>query len=318
MNHDFNEAQQGTQGGGLLAVDDPRGTYFKTVRDLLRYAVSTYHEANLSFGHGCDNAYDEAAYLILHTLNLPIRQLEPYLDARLLPEEVLDVLLQIDRRAQERIPVAYITNEAWQGTFPFYVDERVLIPRSFIYEVLGEPIARWLPDAAKVGRALDLCTGSGCLAIQLAHHYPQAMIDASDLSLDALEVAAINIEQYGLEDSIRLIHSDLLLGLEDESYDLIISNPPYVDAESVDDLPEEYLHEPEMALGSGEDGLDATREILRTAGPLLNPHGVLIVEIGHNRAVLEAAYPQLPFTWLHTASGDQFIFLLTKEDLMRL
>lgn len=286
-----------------------------TVRDLLRFAVSRFNEAGLSYGHGTDNAHDEAAYLILSLLKLPIDTLEPYLDARLLPSEVTTVLDAIARRALERVPVAYLTHEAWQGEFSFYVDERVLVPRSFIYELLGEPLTPWIEHPELVHRALDLCTGSGCLAIQLAHHYPDAEVDAVDISLDALEVAAINVEHYGLDEQIQLIHTDMTEGLE-ETYDLIVSNPPYVDEESVDELPPEYLHEPEIALGSGRDGLDATRVILAEASRLLNPKGVLLVEIGHNRDVLEAAYPALPFTWLETSSGDGFVFLLTREELV--
>ena len=291
--------------------------YLSTVRDMLRFAVSRFNEAGLAFGHGSDNAHDEAAYLILHTLNLPLDLLEPYLDAVLLPSEKRRLLALIERRVNERVPVAYLTNQAWQGEFDFYVDERVLVPRSFIYELLGEPLRPWIEYDELVHTALDLCTGSGCLAIQMAHHYPAAEIDAVDLSLDALEVAAINIEDYGLEDRINLIHTDLFEGLEG-TYDLIVSNPPYVDAESVDMLPDEYLHEPELALGSGEDGLDATRQILLHAAKYLNPKGVLLVEIGHNRDVLEAAYPELPFTWLETSGGDGFVFLLTREQLLGL
>ena len=287
----------------------------KTVRDLLRFAVSRFYQAGLFFGHGSDNAYDEAAYLILHTLHLPPDTLEPYLDAELLPQEREAVLAVLARRVLERIPAAYITNEAWQGEFDFYVDERVLVPRSFISELLGEPLLPWLEHEELVHRALDLCTGSGCLAVQMAHHYPAAEIDAADISLDALEVAAINVERYGLEERINLIHTDLFEGL-DGAYDLIVSNPPYVDAESVADLPEEYLCEPEIALGSGEDGLDAVRRILDQAAALLNPRGVLLVEIGHNRDVLEAAFPELPFVWLETSGGDGFVFLLTREQLL--
>ncbi len=288
---------------------------FQTVRDLLRFAVSRFTDAGLTYGHGTSNAYDEAAYLILSALKLPIDRLEPFLDAQLLPNEVQQVVSLIERRAEERVPVAYLTNEAWQGDFNFYVDERVIVPRSFIFELLGEPLEPWIEHPELVHRALDLCTGSGCLAIQMAHHYPDAEIDAVDISLDALEVASINVQNYGLEDRIQLIHSDLVEGLE-EPYDLIISNPPYVDAESVDALPQEYLHEPELALGSGEDGLDATHVILQNAARLLNPQGVLLVEIGHNRDVLEAAYPSLPFMWMETQSGDGFVFLLTREDLV--
>lgn len=289
--------------------------YLSTVRDVLRFAVSRFNEAGLAFGHGSDNAHDEAAYLILHTLNLPLDLLEPYLDAVLLPSEKRRLLALIERRVNERVPVAYLTNQAWQGEFDFYVDERVLVPRSFIYELLGEPLRPWIEYDELVHTALDLCTGSGCLAIQMAHHYPAADVDAVDISLDALEVAAVNVEDYGLEDRINLIHTDLFEGLEG-TYDLIVSNPPYVDAESVAELLPEYLHEPEEALGSGEDGLDATRQIILQAAKFLNPRGVLLVEIGHNRDVLEAAYPELPFTWLETSGGDGFVFLLTREQLL--
>ena len=280
----------------------------KTVRDMLRFAVSRFNEAGLFFGHGSDNAHDEAAYLILHTLHLPLDTLEPYLEA---------VLALVQRRVEERVPVAYLTNQAWQGEYDFYVDERVIVPRSFVYELLGEPLAPWIEYPELVHRALDLCTGSGCLAIQIADHYPAAQVDAVDISLDALEVAAINVEEYGLQERINLIHTDLFEGLEG-TYDLIVSNPPYVDAESVAALPEEYLHEPELALGSGADGLDATREILLQAAKFLNPKGVLLVEIGHNRDALEAAYPELPFMWLETSGGDGFVFLLTREQLLGL
>ena len=287
----------------------------KTVRDFLRFAISRFNETQLSFGHGSDNAHDEAAYLILHTLHLPLDTLEPYLDAVLLPHERTQLLEKLHRRVIDREPVAYITHQAWQGDYDFYVDERVLVPRSFIYELLGEPLSPWIEYPELVHRALDLCTGSGCLAIQLADHYPAAEVDAVDISLDALEVAAYNVQDYGFEDRINLIHTDLFEGLEG-TYDLIISNPPYVDAQSVADLPEEYLHEPKIALGSGEDGLDATRQILLHAAKYLNPKGVLLVEIGHNRDVLEAQYPELPFIWLETSGGDGFVFLLTREQLL--
>ena len=288
-----------------------------TLRDFLRFAVSRFQQAGLVFGHGSDNAHDEAAYLILHTLHLPLDMLEPYLDAALLADEKTELLGKLRERIEQRIPVAYITQHARQGDFDFYVDERVIVPRSFIYELLGEPLSPWIEYPELVHRALDLCTGSGCLAIQMAAHYPAAQIDAVDISLDALEVAAVNVEDYGLQERIQLVHTDLFEGLEG-TYDLIVSNPPYVDAESVGALPEEYLHEPELALGSGEDGLDATREILLQAAKFLNPRGVLLVEIGHNRDVLEREYPELPFVWLDTSGGDGFVFLLTREQLLGL
>ena len=288
-----------------------------TLRDFLRFAVSRFQQAGLVFGHGSDNAHDEAAYLILHTLHLPLDMLEPYLDAALLADEKTELLGKLRERVEQRVPVAYITQHARQGDFDFYVDERVIVPRSFIYELLGEPLSPWIEYPELVHRALDLCTGSGCLAIQMAAHYPAAQIDAVDISLDALEVAAVNVEDYGLQERIQLVHTDLFEGLEG-TYDLIVSNPPYVDAESVEALPEEYLHEPELALGSGEDGLDATREILLQAAKFLNPRGVLLVEIGHNRDVLEREYPELPFVWLDTSGGDGFVFLLTREQLLGL
>ena len=293
----------------------PAALHLRTVRDVLRFAVSEFNRAGLFFGHGSDNAHDEAAYLILHSLDLPLDRLDPYLDAVLLPAERHDLLAKIQRRVTERLPVAYLTHQAWQGEFEFYVDERVIVPRSFIYELLGDGLRPWIEYDELVHRALDLCTGSGCLAVQMAYHYPDAEIDAVDISLDALEVAAINVEDYGLEERINLIHTDLFEGLEG-TYDLIVSNPPYVDAESVAELPPEYLHEPELSLGSGDDGLDATRQILLYAAKYLNPKGVLLVEIGHNREVLEQTYPELPFTWLETSGGDGFVFLLTREQLL--
>ena len=289
--------------------------HLSTIRDVFRYTVSQFNAAELFYGHGNDNAFDEAAYLIVHCLQLPSDALDTFYDAKLLPDEIDAILSVVYERIDTRKPLAYLTNEAFQGEFDFYVDERVLVPRSFIYELLGEPLSPWLEYPELVHNALDLCTGSGCLAIQMAYHYPAAQVDAVDLSLDALEVAAINVERYGLEERVQLIHTDLFEGIE-QTYDLIISNPPYVDAESVEALPEEYLHEPEMALGSGDDGLDATREILLQAAKYLNPRGVLLVEIGHNREVLEVAYPELPFLWMETSGGDGFVFLLTREQLL--
>ncbi len=286
-----------------------------TVRDWLRFAVSRFNEAKLFFGHGSDNAFDEAAYLILHTLHLPLDRLEPFLDASLTHGESEEVQAVIERRVRERIPAAYLTHEAWLGEHRFYVDERVIVPRSFIAELLREQLSPWMEEPAEVTRALDLCTGSGCLAILTALAFPNAEVDAVDVSKDALDVAAKNVADYGLTDRIEPIESDLFTALGGRTYDVILSNPPYVNAESVAALPPEYQAEPALALGSGEDGLDATRQILATAKAHLNPGGLLVVEIGHNRDVLEAAYPTLPFTWLDTESGDQFVFLLRREDL---
>ncbi|MBV8657331.1 MAG: 50S ribosomal protein L3 N(5)-glutamine methyltransferase [Burkholderiales bacterium] len=287
-----------------------------TLRDLIRFAVSRFNEAKLFFGHGSTSAFDEAAYLVLHTLHLPLDRLEPFMDARLTPEEIRNVISIVEARVNTRKPAAYLTHEAWLGPYRFYVDERVIVPRSFIAELMPDALEPWIEYPELVHRALDLCTGSGCLAILLAEHYPDAMVDAVDLSADALEVAARNVADYGLEERVRLVQSDMLTALAGETYDLIVSNPPYVDAPSVAALPDEYLHEPEMALGSGEDGLDATRIILEQASQFLAPQGVLVVEIGHNREMLEPQFPELPFTWLETSSGDGFVFLLTREELV--
>lgn len=286
-----------------------------TVRDMLRFAVSRFNAAGLFFGHGTDNAWDEAVYLVLHTLKLPLDRLEPFLDARLLEEERDALLAVLRRRIEERLPAAYLTHEAWLGEHRFYVDERVIVPRSFIAELLHDQLTPWVEDPWGVSGVLDLCTGSGCLAILAALAFPQAEVDAVDISPDALAVAARNVEDYGLQERLHLIESDAFRKLSGRRYDVIISNPPYVNAESVAALPQEYLHEPKLALGSGEDGLDFTRIILREAKGHLNPGGLLIVEIGHNRDALEAAFPSLPFTWLETTAGDEHVFLLHEEDL---
>jgi ribosomal protein L3 glutamine methyltransferase len=290
-------------------------TELTTVRDYLRYAVSRFTAAQLFFGHGSDNAWDEAVYLTLHTLSLPLDRLEPFLDARLLPHEREALLDIYRRRCEERLPAAYLTHEAWLGEHRFYVDERVIVPRSFIAELLDDQLAPWIEDPWAIESALDLCTGSGCLAILTALAFPNAEVAAVDLSKDAISVAERNVADYGLYDRIELIRSDAFKKLEGRKFDLIVSNPPYVNAESVAALPPEYRHEPELALGSGEDGLDFTRIILREAKQHLTEHGILIVEIGHNRAELEAAYPTLPFTWLDTAAGDDYVFLLHATDL---
>jgi ribosomal protein L3 glutamine methyltransferase len=289
-------------------------SYLTTVRDLLRFAISQFETAKLFYGHGTQNAFDEAAYLILSTLYLPLDKLEPFLDAKLLPDEIAMVLKVIETRVMTRKPAAYLTHEAWLHDYRFYVDERVIVPRSFIAELLLQQLNPWVSFPELIHRGLDLCTGSGCLAIMMAEAFPDAQIEASDLSSDALNVAKLNVETYGLTERITLLHSDLFDEIK-QTYDLIISNPPYVDALSIDALPEEYLHEPTMALGSGYDGLDMTRQILKQAAHFLNPEGLLIVEIGHNRDVLEQAYPHLPFTWLPTSGGDGFVFLLTREEL---
>lgn len=288
-------------------------TQLHTIRDLLRFAVSRFHEAGLFFGHGSASAYDEAAYLILHALHLPLDRLEPFLDAHLTMSELEQVLRVIERRATEKIPAAYLTNEAWLGDFSFFVDKRVIVPRSFIAELLRDRLEPWIESPEEIRSALDLCTGSGCLAILLAHAFPNATIDAVDISPEALDVAKKNIAGYNLEHQVNLIWSDLFAELGERTYDLIISNPPYVSAAAMAALPEEYRHEPENALASGADGLEATRTILNDAANHLTEGGLLVVEIGHNRDTLEQAYPETAFTWLETSAGDEFVFLLKRD-----
>lgn len=286
-----------------------------TLRDWLRYAVTRFNRAGLFFGHGCSDAYDEAVWLLLHTLALPLDRLEPFLDACITADERETLLAVIDRRTEERVPAAYITGEAWLGDFRFHVDERVIVPRSFFAEMLENGFSPWIEDAMEVDSALDLCTGSGCLAILMAHAFPNAAIVAADLSDDALEVAHINVAEYHLDDRIELLKSDVFDGLGGRRFDLIISNPPYVTADSMETLPAEYLHEPRMALAAGEDGLDVVRRLLAQARAHLNPGGVLAVEVGHNRHIVEAAFPDLPLVWLSATGGDDMVFVLRAEDL---
>ena len=286
-----------------------------TLRDLMRFSVSRFSEAGLYFGHGSDNAWDESAYLLLHTLHLPLDRLEPFMDARLTGDERAAALHIIKRRITERLPAAYLTNEAWLGEYRFYVDQRVIVPRSHIAELLREQLSPWIDDPWAVGRVLDLCTGSGCLAILAAQAFPEARVDAIDLSPDALAVARRNVDDYQLGSRLRLVESNAFAEIAGERYDVIISNPPYVNAESMAALPEEYRREPELALASGEDGLDFVRIILKEAAAHLNTKGVLIIEIGNNQQELEQAFPEIPFTWLDTAAGDQFVFMLHREDL---
>lgn len=286
-----------------------------TLRDWLRWAVSRFNEANLFYGHGTDNAYDEAIWLILHTLHLPNDHLEPFLDARLTRAERLAVLNILEQRLVRRLPAAYLTREAWLGPYRFYVDERVIVPRSYFAELLAEHMAPWITDPEHIHSALDLCTGSGCLAILMAEAFPAATVDAVDLSSDALAVARRNVTDYGLEDRVHLIQSDLLDGLGDRRYDLIICNPPYVTANSMAALPAEYRHEPELALAAGDDGLDIVRRLLATASAHLTRHGLLFVEVGHNADIVEAAFPDLPLTWVDAPSGEGKIFMLAGEAL---
>ncbi len=287
----------------------------RTVRDLLRFSVSYFNQSDLFLGHGLPSAYDEASHLILHALCLVPDQMELFMDARLTRQERTRILHLIERRVCEKIPAAYLTHEAWLGDFNFYVDERVIIPRSFIAELLQTNLSPWIVEPDDVYQVLDLCTGSACLAILLAHAFENASVDACDISLPALEVAHRNVVNYDLTDRVNPICSDLFAQLDGKRYDLIISNPPYVKTESMASLPDEYLHEPEIALAGGMDGLDVIRNIIRHASHHLTKNGLLILEIGHNRDTFEETFPQLPRTWLETSGGDQFVVMIKRSDL---
>ncbi|WP_295751459.1 50S ribosomal protein L3 N(5)-glutamine methyltransferase [Undibacterium sp.] len=289
---------------------------FSTLRDLLRYAVTRFNTAELFFGHGSANALDEAAYLLLHSLKLPLDKIDPFLDARLLPEEILAALAVIERRAVDRVPASYLTNEAWLGTYNFYVDERVIVPRSFIAELIPEHFSPWVQDADAITDILELCTGSGCLPIMLADAFSNAHVDTVDISSDALDVARRNVATYQLEDRITLIESDLYTKVPAKKYDLIITNPPYVNSGSMSKLPQEYLHEPQIALAGGTDGMDLVRKIVAGAAQHLKPNGILMVEIGNEREFAEQAFAGLDLTWLSTSAGDDMVFLLYADQLL--
>lgn len=286
-----------------------------TLRDWLRWTMSRFTEADLFFGHGTDNAWDEAIWLLLATLKLPQDRLEPFLDARLTRAERLAVWNALQQRITRRLPTAYIAQEAWLGSFRFYVDERVIVPRSYFAELLEDGMAPWVEDPEKITSALDLCTGSGCLAILMAHVFPQAQIDAIDLSSAALCVAQRNIADYALQGRVEAVESDLFAAVAGKRYDLILSNPPYVTAAAMDALPAEYRHEPALALAAGHDGLDVVRRILAEAANHLNPGGFIVIEIGHNRDLVEAAFPDLSAVWLDTTSSSEKVFLVNYDSL---
>ena len=287
----------------------------QTVRDLLRWSVTQMNRCGVAFGHGSDNAWDEAAYLLLHTLNLPLDTLEPYLDARVLRTEREQYLALIERRCNERLPAAYLTGEAWLQGHRFRVTADTIVPRSPIAELLAEQLQPWVADPDAVYNALDLCTGTGCLAILTALAFPQAQVDAVDLSDAALAVAQSNIDDFDLNERITLHKSDLLDQLPDAAYDLIICNPPYVNESSMQVLPQEYVHEPRLALAGGDDGMDLVRRILDAAPDFLAPHGVLVLEIGNEYEHFLAAFPELEPVWLSTENAEDQILLLTREQL---
>lgn len=287
-----------------------------TVRDWLRYAVTRFNRDGCYFGHGLPDAYDEAVYLILHTLALPLDRLEPFFDACIPSDEREAIFEVIEKRAVDKLPAAYITGEAWLGDFRFEVDPRVIIPRSYFAELLQDGFSPWIGDPDAVTSAMDMCTGSGCLAILMAHAFPNAQITAVDISQDALDVAAANIAAYGLEDRITLIKSDGFAAVPEQAFDFILSNPPYVTRESMESLPAEYLHEPGIALGSGEDGLDLVRKLLADAPRFLQADGLIAIEVGHNRALVEAAFPSLSPTWISSPTSSDKVFLLDAGQLL--
>lgn len=285
-----------------------------TIRDFLRWATSRFNEAGLYYGHGTDSAWDEAVALILPALHLPHDIDRSILDAHLTPSECDKLSQLIQRRVVDRIPVAYLTHEAWFAGLSFYVDERVLIPRSPIAELIAEQFEPWI-NADRVHTILDLCTGSGCIAIACAKAFPDAEIHASDISTEALAVAKINQLRHEVTEQVILHQSDLFTDLPELKYDIIVSNPPYVDKADMDALPAEYLHEPALGLAAGVDGLDVVVTILKQAQRYLNPQGILVVEVGNSEYALAERFPEIPFTWLEFQNGGGGVFLLTKEQL---
>lgn len=285
-----------------------------TVLDFLRFSLSCATEAHLYYGHGTDNAWDDMRSLILRSLFLPY-DLDPMLlNARLTSSEKKYLCQQLDKRINQRVPVPYLIKEAYFFDLPFYVDERVLIPRSPIAELISNQFSPWI-DADKVHHILDLCTGSGCIAIACCYAFPDAQVDAVDISSEALAVAAINCEQLGTEDHLTLIESDCFTKVPQKKYDVIVSNPPYVGKEEMQTLPDEFRHEPVLALETSNNGLAIVEKILNNAHAYLSDDGILIVEVGNSEEILCEAYPSVPFTWLEMSNGGQGVFLLTKKQL---
>lgn len=287
-----------------------------TVHDWLRWAVSRLHQASVYFGHGTDNAWDEAAVLLAHVLFLPPLTDDKLLTAKLDRHERAAFVALLQQRIEQRIPAAYLTQQAYFCNLPFYVDERVLIPRSPIGELINEKFVGLLPAGVAPQHILDLCTGSGCIAIACAYAFPEAQVDAVDISEDALAVADLNINEHHLLDRVFPVLSDGFSALTGQQYDLIVTNPPYVDAEDMDDLPEEYRHEPELGLASGHDGLALTRQILRDAAAHLTDNGILVCEVGNSMVELQYRYPDVPFRWLEFKAGGLGVFALTKQELL--
>lgn len=292
----------------------PALTELSSLLDFIRWGASQFRAAELSFSHGMASALDEAAYLVLHTLHLPIDTPELYFASKLTQQEKQKVVDILERRLIERKPAAYLTNEAWFAGLPFYVDERVLVPRSPIAELIEKQFYPWV-DQAQVEHVLDLCTGSGCIGIACAYAFPQAEVDLSDISADALAVAKLNIERHGVQAHVQALESDLFAHLTNKRYDLIVSNPPYVDAAEIEEMTSEFQHEPLLGLAAGKEGLDIAHRILATARKHLSDHGILIVEVGNSQFALAEAYPDVAFQWLEFERGGDGIFLLTAAQL---
>jgi ribosomal protein L3 glutamine methyltransferase len=292
----------------------PQQKELLTLRDWVRWGASRFTEAGLFFGHGTDNALDEALSLVLHALHLGHDLPADYLAARVTSEEVGSILELFHERVDRRVPAAYLIGEARFAGLDFYVDENVLIPRSPIAELIEEGFAPWL-DADHVGSVLDLCCGSGCIGVACAYAFPQALVDLSDISPAALDVATRNVERHQLEQRVRTLRADVYEGLDGERYDLIVSNPPYVSSAEMATLPEEYRHEPELGLDAGDDGMDVVARILRGGADYLRPGGIMVVEVGASADLLMARYPDVPFLWLDFERGGDGVFLLTAEQL---
>lgn len=286
----------------------------QTIRDMIRFATSKFNENGLFFGHGTDNAWDEAAALVFHTLHLSHELGGLVFDAHLTEKEKNTILTLIEKRITTRVPLAYLTHEALFAGLSFYVDERVLIPRSPFAELIANQFEPWV-DPSQTHAILDLCTGSGCIAIALAKAFPEAQVDASDISQDALAVANINALRHHLEDQITFYQSDLFESIPKKQYDLIVSNPPYVDAKDMAALPKEYSHEPVSGLAAGQDGLDYAVKIIQQSAKYLSPHGILFVEVGNSEAALVDKFPNIPFTWIEFENGGGGVFMLTHKDI---
>jgi ribosomal protein L3 glutamine methyltransferase len=287
----------------------------RTLRDVLRFAVTRFNEANLSYGHGQANAFEEASFIILRALKLPLDKLEFFADAYLTHAEINALLQLIDRRVKKRAPAAYLLNEAWLMGYQFYVDESVIVPRSYIAELLRDDLAPWVEDPDAVTDILDLCTGSGCLAVMAADAFPNAKVDAVDVSADALRVARRNVDDYHFGDRITLVQSDLFEALDTKRYDIILCNPPYVTDEAMAKLPKEYQHEPMLALAGGADGMSVVKKLARQARGHLKRGGLLFVEVGDGRREVERVLSDVPLTWLTTSAGDDMVFMARQEEL---